>query len=85
MKYGSERKLSPHDLTRMAIAKALDQGLTHRPVAMMSGRKDAKTVMNYDHGRENLEQNAINFIENATKDSTTEAGNNTEYETSKLF
>jgi hypothetical protein len=41
--------------------------------------------MNYDLGRENLEQNAINFIEYATNDSTAEAGNNTEYETSKLF
>lgn len=28
----------------------------------MSGHRDPKTVMRYDHGRENLEQNAINFI-----------------------
>jgi hypothetical protein len=28
---------------------------------MMSKHKDPKTVMRYDHGRENLEQNAVNF------------------------
>jgi integrase/recombinase XerD len=56
-------KLSPHDLRRTAITKALDQGLTYRQVQMMSGHKDPKTVMKYDHGRKNLEQNAVNFIE----------------------
>ena len=56
-------KLSPHDLRRTAITKALDQGLTYRQVQMMSGHKDPKTVMRYDHGRENLEQNAVNFLQ----------------------
>jgi integrase/recombinase XerD len=55
-------KLSPHDLRRTAITKALDQGLSYRQVQMMSGHKDPKTVMRYDHGRENLEQNAANFL-----------------------
>lgn len=55
-------KISPHDLRRTAITKALDQGLTYRQVQMMTGHKDPKTVMRYDHGRENLEQNAVNFI-----------------------
>lgn len=54
--------LSPHDLRRTAITKALDQGLSYRQVQMMSGHRDPKTVMRYDHGRENLEQNAVNFI-----------------------
>jgi len=27
-----------------------------------SKHKDPKTVMRYDHGRENLDQNAINFL-----------------------
>lgn len=61
--YGGVGKLSPHDLRRTAITKALDQGLTYRQVQMMSGHKDPKTVMRYDHGRENMEQNAINFIQ----------------------
>jgi integrase/recombinase XerD len=55
-------KLSPHDLRRTAITKALDQGLSYRQVQMMSGHKDPKTVMRYDHGRENLELNAVNFL-----------------------
>jgi hypothetical protein len=29
---------------------------------MMSRRRDPKTVMRYDHGRENTEQNAVNFL-----------------------
>lgn len=56
-------KLSPHDLRRTAITTALDKGLNYRQVQMMSGHKDPKTVMRYDHGRENLEQNAINFFD----------------------
>jgi site-specific recombinase XerD len=55
-------KLSPHDLRRTAITRALDQGLSYRQVQMMSGHKDPKTVMRYDHGRENLELNAANFL-----------------------
>ena len=56
-------KLSPHDLRRTAITRALDQGLSYRQVQMMSGHKDPKTVVRYDHGRENLEQNAANFLQ----------------------
>ena len=55
-------KLSPHDLRRTAITRALEQGLSYRQVQMMSGHKDPKTVMKYDHGRENLELNAANFL-----------------------
>jgi integrase len=42
------------DLRQTAIAKALDSGLTYRQVQMMSKHKDPKTVMRYNHGRENL-------------------------------
>ena len=56
-------KISPHDLRRTAITRALDQGLSYRQVQMMSGHKDPKTVMRYDHGRENLELNAANFLQ----------------------
>ena len=56
------KRLSPHDLRRTAITRALDQGLSYRQVQMMSGHKDPKTVMKYDHGRENLDQNAVNFL-----------------------
>jgi integrase len=54
--------LSPHDLRRTAITKTLESGLSYRQVQMMSKHKDPKTVMRYDHGREDLEQNAVNFL-----------------------
>ncbi len=56
-------KLSPHDLRRTAITTTLDKGLNYRQVQMMSRHRDPKTVMRYDHGRENLAQNAINFFD----------------------
>lgn len=55
-------KVSPHDLRRTAITRALDQGLSYRQVQMMSGHRDPKTVMRYDHHRENMEHNAVNFL-----------------------
>ena len=54
--------LSPHDLRRTAITRALESGFTYRQVQMMSKHRDPKTVMRYDHGRENLDQNAVNFL-----------------------
>jgi len=61
--YAGIGKLSPHDLRRTAITKALDQGLSYRQVQMMSGHRDPKTVQRYDHGRENLDLNAVNFLD----------------------
>jgi site-specific recombinase XerD len=55
--------LSPHDLRRTAITRALESGLTYRQVQMMSKHRDPKTVMRYDHGRENLDQSAVNFLQ----------------------
>jgi site-specific recombinase XerD len=60
--FGGIGNLSPHDLRRTAITHALNSGLTYRQVQMMSKHKDPKTVMRYDHGRENLDQNAVNFL-----------------------
>jgi integrase len=60
--YAALGKISPHDLRRTAITRALDQGLSYRRVQMMTGHKDPKTVMRYDKHRENLDQNAINFL-----------------------
>lgn len=56
-------KLSPHDLRRTAITRALDQNLSYRQVQMMSGHKDPKTVMRYDHSREHLALNTVNFLD----------------------
>jgi integrase/recombinase XerD len=60
--FGGIGDASPHDLRRTAITHALDGGMTYRQVQMMSKHKDPKTVMRYDHGRENLDQNAVNFL-----------------------
>ena len=60
--YSGAGKVSPHDLRRTAITRALDQGLSYRQVQMMSGHADPKTVMRYDHNRENLDQNAVNLL-----------------------
>src|SRR5215203_234990 len=46
--------LSPHDPRRATITKALESVLVYRQVQMMSKRRDPKTVMRYDDGRENL-------------------------------
>jgi integrase/recombinase XerD len=61
--WGGVGKLSPHDLRRTAITRALDQGLSYRQVQMMSGHKDPKTVMKYDLGKQNLDLNAVNFLD----------------------
>ena len=54
--------VSPHALRRTAITSALEMGQTYRQVQMMSKHKDPKTVMRYALGRENLDQNAVNFL-----------------------
>lgn len=66
--WGGVGKLSPHDLRRTAITRALDQGLTYRQVQMMSGHKDPKTVMRYDLGKQNLDLNAVNFLDYSAPD-----------------
>jgi integrase/recombinase XerD len=60
--YAGLGKLSPHDLRRTAITRALDLGESIRDVQMMSGHKDIRSLMKYDHGRENLERNPINRL-----------------------
>lgn len=48
-------RVTPHDLRRTAVTRALDLGMDYRRVQMMTGHKDAKTVARYDHGKKNLE------------------------------
>ena len=54
--------LSPHDLRRTAITRALNSGLSYRQVQMMSKHKDPKTVMRYDYERDNLDGNPVNSL-----------------------
>jgi hypothetical protein len=37
-------------------------GFTYRQVQSMTGHKDIRMVVRYDHERGNLEENAINFL-----------------------
>ena len=60
--YAGLGDLSPHDLRRTAITRALNQGFSIREVQMMSGHRDIRSLMKYDHGRENLEKNPVNRL-----------------------
>jgi len=59
---GIRGRVTPHDLRRTAITRALNQGRTYREVQMMSKHKDPKTVMRYDYERDNLERNPVNSL-----------------------
>ncbi|MGI9104984.1 MAG: tyrosine-type recombinase/integrase [Pyrinomonadaceae bacterium] len=59
---GVKGTVTPHDLRRTAITRALNQGRTYREVQMMSKHKDPKTVMRYDYERDNLERNPVNSL-----------------------
>ena len=58
----AKQTLSPHDLRRTAVTRALTLGFTYRQVQSMTGHKDIRMVVKYDHERGNLEDNAINFL-----------------------
>lgn len=57
-----KQTLSPHDLRRTAVTRALNLGFTYRQVQGMTGHKDIRMVVRYDHERGSLEDNAINFL-----------------------
>jgi len=59
---GIKGRVTPHDLRRTAITRALNQGRTYREVQMMSKHRDPKTVMRYDYERDNLERNPVNTL-----------------------
>ena len=47
---------------RTAIKWPVVGGFSYRREVVMSGRRNPKTVMRYDHGRENLEQSPVSFL-----------------------
>jgi site-specific recombinase XerD len=55
-------KVTPHDLRRTAITRALDLGHTYRQVQNGSGHRHIQSVQRYDHHRQSLEDNSINFL-----------------------
>lgn len=55
-------KVTPHDLRRTAITRALDLGHTYRQVQNGSGHKHIQSVQRYDHHRQSLDDNSINNL-----------------------
>ena len=58
--YSGIGKITPHDLRRTVVTELLNRGHSYREVQMVTKHKDPKTVMRYDHARENLDNNPIN-------------------------
>jgi integrase/recombinase XerD len=58
--YSGVGKLTPHDLRRTVVTELLNRGHSYREVQMVTKHRDPKTVMRYDHARENLDKNPIN-------------------------
>lgn len=59
--YGDLGKLTPHDLRRTCLTEMLKTYPAHK-VQMVSKHRDLNTLMGYDHDRENLEDNPVNFF-----------------------
>jgi len=55
-------KLSPHDLRRTAITKAFQQNVPVTAILNMSKHKSVETLMIYNKGLDNLENNAVHSI-----------------------
>jgi integrase/recombinase XerC len=54
-------RLTPHDLRRTCLTRMLQTFPAHK-VQMVSKHKDLNTLMGYNHDRENLEENPVNFF-----------------------
>ncbi len=59
-KFAGVGKVTPHDLRRTVVTELLNRGHSYREVQMVTKHRDPKTVMRYDHARENLNNNPIN-------------------------
>jgi len=55
-------KLSPHDLRRTAITKAFQQNTPVTAILNMSKHKSIETLMIYNKGLDNLENNAVHTL-----------------------
>ena len=55
-------RVTPHDLRRTVVTKLLNDGCTYREVQMVTKHKDPKTIMRYDHARENLDSSPVNTL-----------------------
>jgi integrase/recombinase XerD len=55
-------RVTPHDLRRTVVTKLLNDGRTYREVQMVTKHRDPKTIMRYDHARENLDSSPVNTL-----------------------
>lgn len=55
-------RLSPHDLRRSAITKAFAQNMPLTAILNMSKHKSVETLMIYNKGLDNLENNAVHYL-----------------------
>jgi integrase/recombinase XerD len=55
-------KLSPHDLRRTAITKAFQQNTPVTSILNMTKHKSVETLMIYNKGLDNLENNAVHTL-----------------------
>jgi integrase/recombinase XerD len=55
-------RVTPHDLRRTVVTKLLNDGRSYREVQMVTKHKDPKTIMRYDHARENLNASPVNTL-----------------------
>jgi integrase/recombinase XerD len=55
-------RVTPHDLRRTVVTKLLNDGRSYREVQMVTKHKDPKTIMRYDHARENLDASPVNTL-----------------------
>jgi integrase/recombinase XerD len=55
-------RVTPHDLRRTVVTKLLNDGRSYREVQMVTKHKDPKTIMRYDHARDNLDNNPVNTL-----------------------
>ena len=60
---GITRHVTAHSLRRAAITAALDGGASLRRVSYFSGHADPKTTCMYDVARENLDDNAAQYVQ----------------------
>lgn len=55
-------RVTPHDLRRTVVTKLLNDGRSYREMQMVTKHKDPKTIMRYDHARENLDNSPVNTL-----------------------
>jgi integrase len=54
--------VTAHDLRRTVVTKLLNDERSYREVQLVTRHRDPKTIMRYDHARENLDNSTVNTL-----------------------